>query len=174
MIPLYSFQISELYAPSLLDQIPLLFRILIFSDGSLTRHLQIILGDYINIELENTALAQLNDYHGNLLYTKIDYPQISRQIWLVTEKNGKVVYANSIWNENILRKYFKDPNIPIGNWLIESELDIFRKIYKVEYVHYYDLEKHFGYKGPFWSRYYFLIHKGDILASINEIFSSRI
>nr|YP_010336842.1 hypothetical protein MW559_pgp044 [Stylonema alsidii]UNJ15248.1 hypothetical protein [Stylonema alsidii] len=174
MIPFYSLHVVKQYSPFLGCQIDLPFRILLLSDGSLTRHLQIFLGSSIQIQILRTGIAQLTDYHGNFIYSQIHYPQISRQTCLVTEKNVKVVYANSIWNKDILQKYCTNPNIPIGNWLIESELDIFRYLYKIEYIYSSHLEEYFDCEGPFWSRYYFLIHNGNILASIQEVFSSRL
>nr|YP_010336644.1 hypothetical protein MW557_pgp044 [Rhodospora sordida]UNJ15050.1 hypothetical protein [Rhodospora sordida] len=174
MISFYSSQIPKLPDIFTFSQIFLPFRILLLSDGSLTRHLHIFLGYSMKVQILETAIIPLKDYHYDSIYSKIPYPQISRQIWLIMNKNTKILYANSIWNEMVFLKYFKNPEIPLGNWLIQSELDIFRLIYKVEYIYCYTLEKQFGCRGPFWTRYYFLIHNGNILASIQEVFSSTL
>lgn len=174
MVSIYSFRMQKLQAAYNFNKITIPFRLLLFSDGSLTRHLQILSGYSIRIMIIKTSIAQLKDRHGNYIYFTVPYPQISRQIWLVNEKNVKVVYANSIWNQEAFNKYLTVPKIPIGKWIIDSEIDVFRYIYKIEYIYSINLENHFKCKGPFWTRYYFLIHDGEILASIQEVFSSNL
>nr|YP_009296842.1 hypothetical protein Bangp_103 [Bangiopsis subsimplex]AOM66185.1 hypothetical protein Bangp_103 [Bangiopsis subsimplex]ARO90455.1 conserved hypothetical plastid protein [Bangiopsis subsimplex] len=154
--------------------LPIEWQIILFSDGSLTRHLEILLGEFIYVKIQAKNLWRLNPLLEKFIYSQIPYPRIKREIWLTTEKNVKVIYAISLWNNKALYKHFKNRNIPLGKILIESELDIHKQTYKIELIISSNLEKQFKRQGPFWSRSYFLIHSKNILAFVQEIFSPQI
>ena len=171
MISLYSLIVkqSSFKSPSVI--IPPIWQTILLSDGSLTRHLEILLGTPVELQIQTIANIQLRDYSERFICSKICYPQISRLVWLRAHNKGNIVYANSIWNTKILSEFITNERLPIGRLFIDLELDICKQIYQIEYVHSYELERKFQYVGPFWSRQYFLMHHGEILASIQEFFS---
>nr|YP_010338587.1 hypothetical protein MW432_pgp044 [Rhodaphanes brevistipitata]UNJ18537.1 hypothetical protein [Rhodaphanes brevistipitata] len=148
-------------------------QVLLFSDGSLTRHSEIILGTEIEIELHNNTKSMYKQ-DEKILRGQIPNPRINRQIWLKTVQGVKIAYATSIWKKEIFYEVFLKKNIALGNYLIELEYDIYKEIYNIEYIYCYHLEKEFQREGPFWSRHYFLRHNGEILASIREVLSPSI
>lgn len=173
MITYFSFQNISLLYNIPYSVIPKEWQLILFSDGSLTRHLEILLKNSIKLQIYKITTAKLVNYHEQFVCSNISYPQKNRQTWLITQNNKKILYATSIWNHSSLSTSFSI-NIPIGKFLIETELDIFREIYKIDLLYSHDLEKEFNSKGPFWSRNYFLKHNQQILANIQEVFSPRI
>nr|YP_010335859.1 hypothetical protein MW631_pgp043 [Chroothece richteriana]UNJ14265.1 hypothetical protein [Chroothece richteriana] len=171
MIPVIILPFLSFSSQAYIHDMPSCFKLLILSDGSLTRHLQLILNSTIQVEIDMFDKHSLLNYHYCGIHSVIPGPRISRRIWLITEQKEKVVYAHSIWPRNMFLRDFSNPDQSIGNWLIESEIDVFKYIYKIEYVYSYHLEQNFNSPGPFWSRYYFLVRNGCILTSVQEVFS---
>ena len=171
MISLYSFQLAQSFKRVSLKGLAPIWQTILLSDGSLTRHLEILSGGLIQLKIELVMIIQSYNSFDKLLCSKILYPQLSRKIWLTTKEGSRIVYANSIWDADELSKLINNEKLPLGISFIESELDIFKQIYKIDYIYSIDLENSFKQIGPFWSRYYFLLHHGKIIASILEIFS---
>lgn len=60
---------------------------------------------------------------------------------------------------------------PIGQFLIESQADIYKDIHEIYFGYSKNLENQFNSKGPIWGRKYTLYYHQEYLATIQEFFS---
>ena len=101
----------------------------------------------------------------------IDGPRARRQVWLQTCEGERLGYAVSWWCKAEMDAFLKDKSIPLGSTVALGKQELFRHIKKVFLGHNEKLEAAFGFKGPFWGRYYLFYHKGKPLTLIYEVFS---
>nr|UNJ16360.1 hypothetical protein [Boldiaceae sp.] len=148
-----------------------LILILLLSDGSLTRNLQIITNSNILISAPSFPLY---DNFGMFYFMKdLSLFNIRREICLIDDNKDNLVYAISWWKipyNNIISSL----TIPIGNYFIYNEIDTYKDIYLIEIFKSDFFEKIFSYKGPFFCRYYFLWKDKTIEACFFEVFSPKI
>lgn len=163
ILPLNKFNYSQ--TNYLLNQlIPLEWQLVLINDGSFTQNLNSLTGKNIKIEIisifENKILNQHN-------YT--------REIWLKDHNCNRLAFAQSLWPIYNNTKYLKLPNNqPVGQSLIELQIDIYKDIHEIYYGYSQYLEKEFHIEGPTWGRKYTLYYKNNPLATIQEIFSPQI
>nr|YP_010337360.1 hypothetical protein MW436_pgp114 [Pulvinaster venetus]UNJ16945.1 hypothetical protein [Pulvinaster venetus] len=143
-----------------------LWSIFILSDGSLTRQLNIITKSRIKLSYPKISNLEILDFVN---WNYAEKFKISREIYLVNQKQDKLVYSISLWsNED---KDLISINIPIGHYLIQQKVDFYKDIQTIELVHSNYFEQIFARQGPFWLRSYLLYEKYEIKAIFYEILS---
>jgi len=66
------------------------------------------------------------------------------------------------------------PDLPIGQNLIQEKLETFREVRRLYYGEAEPIARLLNCSGPFWARHYLLLHRGQPLTVIYEVFSSRL
>ncbi|KFM28112.1 Uncharacterized protein ycf21 [Auxenochlorella protothecoides] len=165
------------------------WRLLLLSDGSVTRHLSLLTQSEVNVDCVGMDLHSDADplpeeaevMGGGLLL---------RQVFLRTRRRQALVYARSWWRADSVDGYLTwegievwggeaigmgsmslDKAQPIWTSLSERKTELYREILTVECGHNEELEREFGRPGPFWGRYYIFWHAGQPLTVIQEVFS---
>ncbi|CAG9464556.1 unnamed protein product [Pedinophyceae sp. YPF-701] len=158
------------------------WRVMLLSDGSVTRHLQILSG--LDIEVDCLSMRRLSDAelaeaHDRLPdVSLIDGPVVERQVVLRRTCRSKqaLVYAASWWNADKVDTYLRDRSKPIWASLSEERLELHRQLCEVRYGRSPELEaaELLGHPGPFWARHYVFYHDGAPLTVIYEVFSTAL
>ena len=152
------------------------------SDGSVTRHLQLLSNLEIAVDVlsmrrlspdeEGQRRAHLTDV--NL----IEGPILERQILLRRScpTRQALLYATSWWNAEQAELYLSDKSKPIWTSLSVGRLELFREIKDIYYGHSAVMEQsnYLGTRGPFWGRHYVFWHDGKPLTTIYEVFSAEL
>nr|YP_009297789.1 hypothetical protein Kuma_089 [Kumanoa americana]AOM67523.1 hypothetical protein Kuma_089 [Kumanoa americana] len=140
-------------------------QVLLISDGSLTNNLNIL--EAVPISL------QLIKQEEQLYYSSIPNKTsifTAREILLTHTKEKYIIFAKSYYQQNILPIDLIKNNKPLGKLLIDSEVEIYRKIHSIYYGYSSILEKKFQYQGPIWGRSYDILGNQKILTLIHEFF----
>lgn len=143
---------------------------LLLNDGSLTRQLQVLKNELIQvnlstINLEENLLLNLQKHLTN---------PIDRKILLGTKRDEPLVYALSWWSKNKIDNFLLNPGLPIWSNLTQLRIEYYRDLKKIFLIQSVELEMLFNEKGPFLGRYYLIWHKNKPLTIICEIFSQKI
>eukprot|EP00899_Mesostigma_viride_P021182 jgi/Mesvir1/29065/Mv18373-RA.1 len=151
------------------------WRVLLLSDGSTTRHLQLLTD--IEVKVDLVQMAEIG-YSTETLpgFAKVvKGPRLQRQVFLRSAGDGEaLLYATSWWAIDNARGYLKDVNKPIWASLEMLRTDIYRSIGRLYYGDNDELSKAFGYPGPFWARHYVFWHDGAPITVIYEVFSNKL
>lgn len=143
---------------------------MLISDGSPTRHLQLLTGDEVEVDLitmqpETELPPQCPNGVQDLVA-----PYLRRQIW--KRCGGQtVLWAESWWNQQTAQEHLHDPHTTIWHNLMRDPVELRRDIDQLGQVQDEQLQKHFGRTGPFWTRSYRLFKGGQVLTVIQEVFS---
>lgn len=156
---------SEFLPKSMLEIIPLPWKLILLSDGSFTKNLHSLTGYNTNIKISQK-------------YTWIDN-KLTRNIriaWLDNKQNKQLAFAQSICIlKNKYTKYIILYNSkPIGTSLISSKTDIYKKIEEIYYGHCHYLEHKFHSQKGIWGRKYTIYYASDSYITIQEFFSPNI
>lgn len=150
------------------------WQLLLLSDGSTTRHLQLLTGEPIEVDLIEMSEIGCDRDHAPNLIDEIEAPRLRRQVWLRTQSGERLAYATSWWEANQVDEYLRNRAQPVWASLAELRTELYRDIREVVYGDSRSLEQEFGDKGPFWGRYYIFWHNQRPLTLIHEIFSPKI
>lgn len=153
------------------DQISPIWQLLLIGDGSPTRHLQLLTGKSIEIEVIDMSAIGMDSDKAPHLINEISGPRLRRQVWLKTNSGQILAYATSWWEKNKVEEYLKDKDASIWESLTSSRIELYRDIRCIQYGNSSVLEKEFGHSGPFWARYYMFWQGGQPLTLIHEVFS---
>nr|WDA98846.1 preprotein translocase subunit SecA [Sciadococcus taiwanensis] len=111
---------------------PKLLQLLLYSNGYLTKHLELILQEPLALQVVQTSLKNLNknyDIANGLFNTNIASNYIiQREIYLQTKAHKKLVYAISWWTSENFIYYYSNPNISLGYNLLRSYKKLKKKI----------------------------------------------
>lgn len=154
--------------PSIL---PPLWRLLLLSDGSLTRHLQLLTGEPTVVEVIDMSPIghDLDDAPSPV--SLVPGPRLRRQVWLRTTAGQCLAYAVSWWPAEAVDDYLPNRQLPIWASLSQLRTELYRDIQGLCYGHCPALEPTFGRPGPYWARHYLFWHGGRPLTLIYEVFS---
>ena len=162
-----------------LDALSNAWRVLLLSDGSVTRHLS-VLGRRARAEVE-VATARARHDGGVVDGAPADVGMLGdgvvrREVFLRVDgitggKGGPAVYAASWWEEEALRTFV--PNEEASMWanLRERHVEVHREIRRVYLGTNAALEEAFGERGPFWARHYIFWHDGAPITVVYEVFN---
>jgi len=151
------------------------WKLMLLGDGSPTRHLQLLIGAPLTIEL----IAMEPEGHGPLgpelpaEVAELDPPLLRRQVWL--NCGGESLgWAESWWNQDQAEACLSNRQQPIWSSLTEGRTELFREVDGLALVKAEWLEERFGSQGPYWSRHYRFFRQGRELTVIREVFSAAL
>jgi chorismate lyase len=148
------------------------WQVLVLGDGSTTRHLQLLTGETISVDVVDMSLIGMYPDRASDLIQAVPGPRLRRQVWLKTASGQRVAYATSWWEASHVDEYLHNRSIPIWSSLANLRMELYRDIREAFLGHSEELEIAFGCSGPFWGRYYLFWHDGKPLTLIYEVFSS--
>ena len=146
------------------------WRLLLLGDGSPTRHLELLSGSPVEIELiamgpdpdpGSSAPVEIHELQG---------PLLRRQVWLRCGQQT-LAWAESWWNQDAARIHLQQREQPIWRSLTAHRAELFREVDGLAQVEAPWLSERFGHSGPFWSRHYRFFRGGQPLTVIREVFS---
>lgn len=147
------------------------WQILLLGDGSPTRHLKLLTGEPIEVDVIDMSLIGTDQDHAPIHIEAVPGPRMRRQVWLRTASGQRLAYATSWWDALHVDEYLQNRSLPIWESLSRLHTELYRDIQGIYYGNSKALELAFGEKGPFWGRHYLFWHKGQPLTLIYEVFS---
>lgn len=153
------------------DKLAPAWQILLMGDGSPTRHLRLLTGEKIQVDVIDMSLIGDDGDNAPVDIEKVPKPRLRRQVWLKTESGQRLAYASSWWDANHVDEYLQNRSLPIWESLSSLHTELYRDIQGVYYGNSQVLESAFQEKGPFWGRHYLFWHDRKPLTLIYEVFS---
>lgn len=147
------------------------WQILLLGNGSPTRHLELITGERIEIDLIEMSDIGMDFDGAPEAIQLLPGPRVRRQVWLRTASGQRLAYATSWWSANHLDEYLQNQNTPIWKSLSGRRRELYQEIWGIHYGKSAFLESAFSHTGAFWGRYYLFWHQGQPLTLIYEVFS---
>jgi chorismate-pyruvate lyase len=146
------------------------WKLMLLGDGSPTRHLQLLTGDPVEVELIAMAPEPDCDPAAPEQVAELEEPLLRRQVWL--NCGGRTLgWAESWWNQAQAEANLQDRRQPIWRSLTAGRAELFREVDGLGQVEAPWLAERFGCAGPFWSRHYRFFRQGKELTVIREVFS---
>ncbi|MBI5892429.1 MAG: chorismate lyase [Deltaproteobacteria bacterium] len=156
-------------------------RLLLSSDGSLTRLLESVYLSPIEVEVKNQKTEQIDAAAADYLGVSSNQDAVIRDIWL-TKGRQRLVYANSVFPTSGLDKGFLEKLIrgyePLGHLLRSHNFLTLRDNWEIGIIQCPDaaLDLSIPIDTPLWARRYRLLANplttgNGITAAIMEIFS---
>ncbi len=165
-------------------QIDPLLRLLLLGDGFTTRNLAALVQEPIQAHLLDTGAVDLSAEQRATPkpmqqlardLARLGSPLLRRRVWLSGATSQQpLLYATSWWNPDHLARHLPNPKKPIGQNLIQEQLETFRELRRLYCGQAEPIAQLLGCPGPFWARHYLLLHKGKPLTVIYEVFSPRL
>jgi len=149
------------------------WRLLLLGDGSPTRHLELLSGQAVEIELIAMAPDPEPGRDAPLEIDELPAPLLRRQVWLRCGSQT-LAWAESWWNLTAAGTNLKDKEQPIWRSLTAHRAELFREVDGLAQVEAPWLAERFGHAGPFWSRHYRFFRGGQPLTVIREVFSPEL
>jgi chorismate--pyruvate lyase len=153
------------------------WRLLLLGDGSPTRHLEVLSGDPVRIEL--IAMAPEDPWDAISAAaapperSELPGPLLRRQVWLCCGSTT-LAWAESWWNRDQADHHLRQREQPIWSSLTSDRAELFREVDGLALVRAPWLEERLGAHGPLWSRHYRFFRAGRPLTVIREVFSPRL
>ena len=153
-------------------ELPGPWRLMLLGDGSPTRHLRLLTGHPVTVQL----IAMAPEPGGQASagcpreVEELTPPLLRRQVWLSCG-GQTLAWAESWWNQDEANQHLQDRNLPIWRSLTQGRSELFREVDGLALVQEPWLEQKFGCAGPFWSRHYRFFRQGRELTVIREVFS---
>jgi chorismate-pyruvate lyase len=177
--PLWEAPISEVLNARAGAQLSGAWKLLLLGDGSPTRHLHLLTGKPVTIDLISMGPEQELRRPGQASditqarpaeVSELVPPLLLRQVWL--RCNGQALaWAESWWNQAEAEESLRDRQQPIWLSLTSERAELFREVDGLAQVNADWLERGFAAQGPFWSRHYRFFRQGRELTVIREVFS---
>jgi chorismate-pyruvate lyase len=146
------------------------WKLLLLGDGSPTRHLRLLVGAPLEVELIAMAAEAAADERAPREVAELEEPLLRRQVWL--NCGGQPLgWAESWWNRAEAETHLADERQPIWHSLTAGRTELFREVDGLARVQAGWLQERFGFPGPFWSRHYRFFRGGRELTVIREVFS---
>jgi len=148
------------------------WKLLLLGDGSPTRHLQLLTGQPVEVELIAMAPDRCADGEppAPAEVSELQPPLLRRQVWLNCGSLS-LGWAESWWNLDEAERHLRDRRQPIWRSLTSGRAELFREVDGLGQVRAPWLSERFGCEGPFWSRHYRFFRDGRELTVIREVFS---
>lgn len=147
------------------------WQILLLGDGSPTRHLRLLTGEAIEVDVIDMSAIGNDDDGAPSDVERVPGPRLRRQVWLRTASGQRLAYAASWWDANHVDEYLQNKSLPIWESLSRLHTELYRDIQGLYYGHSHALELAFQEKGAFWGRHYLFWHDRKPLTLIYEVFS---
>lgn len=173
--PLWQAPFAEVQDATAGRQLSGAWKLLLLGDGSPTRHLQLLTGRPVEVEL----IAMAPDRRGvdepaaPAEVSELQAPLLRRQVWL--NCGGLTLgWAESWWNLEAAERHLRDRRQPIWRSLTSGRAELFREVDGLGQVRAPWLSERFDCPGPFWSRHYRFFRNGRELTVIREVFSPQL
>jgi chorismate lyase len=147
------------------------WQLMLLGDGSPTRHLQLLTGEPTEVDLIDMSPIGMGLDGAPTQIQVVPGPRIRRQVWLRTASGQRLAYATSWWEASHVDEYLQNRSIPIWASLAQLRTELYRDVQGLYYGHSAELERAFGFPGPFWGRHYLFWHHKQPLTLIYEVFS---
>jgi chorismate--pyruvate lyase len=167
---LWQAPLAEVLAASAGRQLSGGWKLLLLGDGSPTRHLQLLTGEPLEVELIAMAPEDVPEPTAPAEVAELEEPLLRRQVWLNCGSRT-LGWAESWWNRQQAESHLQDRRQPIWRSLTVGRAELFREVDGLGQVEADWLEERFGLPGPFWSRHYRFFRQGRELTVIREVFS---
>ena len=148
------------------------WQLMLLGDGSPTRHLSLLTGEEVKIELIGMDLDLHPDKNAPTEIIELQPPLLRRQVWLQCGSQT-LAWAESWWNQKEAEHHLKNQNPPIWQSLTKGRSELFREVDGLALVRSDWLEAKFQHQGPFWSRHYRFFRQKKELTVIREVFSPK-
>ena len=145
------------------------WQLLLLGDGSPTRHLQLLTGAVVEVEVAAMA-AEPEGWLQPKQVEELETPLLRRQVWLICG-GETLAWAESWWNQSKAEQNLRERHQPIWRSLTSNRTELFREVDGLALVNAPWLQKRFKSSGPFWSRHYRFFRQGATLTVIQEVFS---
>lgn len=149
------------------------WKLMLLGDGSPTRHLQLLTGEPVRVELIGMAPDAGDDPLTPSEVAELSPPLLRRQVWLTCGLRT-LGWAESWWNKTAAEAHLRDRRQPIWISLTAGRAELFREVDGLGQVQADWLEQRFEHRGPFWSRHYRFFRHGRELTVIREVFSPEL
>ncbi|MFN6131418.1 MAG: chorismate lyase [Synechococcaceae cyanobacterium] len=146
------------------------WKLMLLGDGSPTRHLQLLSGHPVSVEVIAMAPQPLPEPGDPQQVRELEPPLLRRQVWLVCA-GETLAWAESWWNRQQAEIHLRDRRQPIWTSLTAGRAELFREVDGLGQVEAEWLSQRFGLPGPYWSRHYRFFRAGRELTVIREVFS---
>ena len=146
------------------------WKLMLLGDGSPTRHLSLLTGEDVKIELIGMDLDPDPDKKAPKEINELKPPLLRRQVWLQCGSQT-LAWAESWWNQKEAEHHMKNKNQPIWQSLTKGRSELFREVDGLALVRSDWLETKFQHQGPFWSRHYRFFRHQRELTVIREVFN---
>jgi chorismate-pyruvate lyase len=162
------------------NKIPQLERLLLVSDGLLTRLLKALFLSEVSFQVSNQEIVPIDKEMADYLETTPNQNAISREVWMGNKKQNKLVYAySSILTEQINPDLYKEivyKNNPLGSLISEHKLPVLRNKFFIGQIKSEQIASNFGIdtNQQFWARIYRITAKKELTIAIFEVFSPEI
>ena len=162
-----------------LDALSAPWRLMLLSDGSVTRHLS-VLGRSARTEVEvvesGARRSDDDDDDAPRDVKRLGEGILRREVFLRARGTtgageAPAVYAASWWNEEAFRKFMPDEGASMWANLRNANVELHREIREVYLGKNERLEEAFGERGPFWARHYIFWHDGAPITVVYEVFN---
>ena len=153
------------------DRLAPSWQLLLFGDGSPTRHLKLLSCEPTEVDVIDMSLIGMDSDNAPDLMQVVPGPRLRRQVWLRTPSGQRLAYAASWWEASHVDEYLQNRSLPIWASLARLRTELYRDIQGIYYGNSPVLELGFNQKGPFWGRHYLFWHHGQPLTLIYEVFS---
>ena len=129
------------------------WKLFLLGDGSPTRHLQLLTGAPVEVEVVGMVPEPSIDPMAPMEVAELDPPLLRRQVWL--RCGGQPLgWAESWWNQAEAEAHLRDRGQPIWRSLTAGRAELFREVDGLARVEASWLGQGFAARGPFWSRHY--------------------
>jgi chorismate lyase len=142
---------------------------LLFGDGSPTRHLGIATGSPVGVEV--LSMAPHDGADAPAAVGEIEAPRLRREVWLTHPDGRRLAHAVSWWPGADADRHLGDRAQPIWASLAQRRVELYRELRGVALGRSAALEAAFGTAGPLWRRHYVFWRAGRPLTLIVETFS---
>lgn len=149
------------------------WRLLLLGDGSPTRHLELLSGLPLEVDLIAMAAEPAGQPGAPVEINELRGPLLRRQVWLRCGAET-LAWAESWWNQAAAELHLQQRDLPIWRSLTADRAELFREVDGLARVEADWLEQRFGRPGPYWSRHYRFFRNGQPLTVIREVFSPNL
>jgi chorismate lyase len=149
--------------------LPPAWAMLLFGDGSPTRHLGLATGSPVGVEVVSMAPDQGRDTPAEA--AELAAPLVRREVWLTHPDGKRLAHAVSWWPQAAADAHLENRSLPIWASLADRRTELFRDLRGVALGSSPSLEAAFGGEGLLWRRRYLFWREGRPLTLIVETFS---
>ena len=154
-------------------KLPGSWQLMLLGDGSPTRHLSLLTGHEVKIELIAMELEPKHSRGAPEEILELKSPLLRRQVWLQCGSQT-LAWAESWWNQQEAEKHLTNKHQPIWQSLTQGRSELFREVDGLALVNAKWLASAFQTPGPFWSRHYRFFREKQELTVIREVFSPKL